>query len=392
MNDPTSPSDGRNGAEAGVRGRRRSRRIGFALALLGLAGVPAVFAARAPGVRFRTVAADGVVRVQVVVRSPAPIGGYSIDAAFDPRALEIVATDGGRAPEFRAAPMVDVEPSGRLRIAAFQTSRLDGPKGRVHVATVLLRTTGVRGSKRLRLRAASVSDTTNRLVGTKGTIKCGDVTGDGKVTISDALAVAQFSVGLRPCASALAQPGACDINPAGAPDGRCNVGDALKMAQCSVGLVPCDFSCAGDFACAPVRSVLKGALPPTPGRFNYNLTVGLPGANAACNTNFAGTHACTYADLQRAQTAGDLAGLQDVAHGAVTSFWAIDPGQPVLQQCNDDAPGGSGRNWEYGTAHTASRGERVPLDNQAGTLGVVQQGVQCNISGTSWVGCCVTTS
>ena len=51
-------------------------------------------------------------------------------------------------------------------------------------------------------------------------------------------------------------------------------------------------------------TLLKGALTPTPGRFNYNATLGLPGANAACNTNFAGTHACTYAELQTAAGGG----------------------------------------------------------------------------------------
>jgi hypothetical protein len=135
-------------------------------------------------------------------------------------------------------------------------------------------------------------------------------------------------------------------------------------------------------------TVLKGALTGTPGRFNFNLTLGLPGANSACNTNFAGTHACTYAELQSAAAAGDLVGLKDTGHTTVTSFWAIDSSQPALQQCNDDALGGSGLNWEYGTAHTASRGQTVALNNAAGTLGALQSGVQCNIAGTNWVGCC----
>src|SRR5258706_16084470 len=78
--------------------------------------------------------------------------------------------------------------------------------------------------------------------------------------------------------------------------------------------------------------VLKGALTATPGRFNYTLMVGLPGANAACNTSFAGTHACTYAELQSAQAAGDLAGLRDTGSNVVASFWAIDSSQPPLQQ------------------------------------------------------------
>ena len=134
--------------------------------------------------------------------------------------------------------------------------------------------------------------------------------------------------------------------------------------------------------------VLKGALTATPGRFNYNLTLGLPGANAACNTNFAGTHACSYQELQNAAAAGDLDGLKDTAAVTVTSFWAIDSNVSALQQCIDDAAGGSNLNWEYGTAHTVSRGQKVPLDNAAGTLGALQTGLQCNFSGDSWVGCC----
>jgi hypothetical protein len=130
-----------------------------------------------------------------------------------------------------------------------------------------------------------------------------------------------------------------------------------------------------------------GTLTATPGRFNFNATLGLPGANGACNTNFSGAHACTLAELQAAP-ASQLAGLRDTGGNSVASFWAIDPDAPALQQCNDDAVGGSGLNWEYATAHTASRGERIPLTNATGALGTLQTGVQCNIAGTSWIGCC----
>ncbi len=131
---------------------------------------------------------------------------------------------------------------------------------------------------------------------------------------------------------------------------------------------------------------LQGALTPTVGRFNYNLMIGLPAANAACNTNFPGTHACTYQELQAAQTAGQLAGLTDTAAATVTSFWAIDSTMDPLDQCQDDV--GSLLNWEYATAHTPSRGTKVPLNNAAGTLGALQTDLQCNFSGASWVGCC----
>jgi hypothetical protein len=133
---------------------------------------------------------------------------------------------------------------------------------------------------------------------------------------------------------------------------------------------------------------LQGALTATTGRFNYNLTLGLPGANAACNTNFAATHACTYAELQIAEAAGDLVGLTDTASITVTSFWAIDPAGLALEQCVDDAPAGSNLNWEYGTAHTPSRGRRVDLNNGLGSLGPLQAPQQCNFS-SRWVGCCL---
>lgn len=148
-------------------------------------------------------------------------------------------------------------------------------------------------------------------------------------------------------------------------------------------------------ACPPVSGPVKlqGALPVTPGRFNYNLTLGLPGADAACNSNFAGTHACEYSELLTAEAAGDLVGLQDTTSATVTSFWVIDlSNNSDISQCNDDAamPGTpvAGANWQYGTAHTPSRGQRVDLNNLAGTLGAVQPPQQCNFSSRS-VGCCL---
>ena len=128
-----------------------------------------------------------------------------------------------------------------------------------------------------------------------------------------------------------------------------------------------------------------GALTATHGRFNYNVTLGLPGANGACSTNFSGAHACTLAELQAAP-ASQLAGLRDTGGNSVASFWAIDPNAPALSQCVDDVV--THLNWEYATAHTASRGEQIPLTNATGVLGTLQTGVQCNIAGTSWVGCC----
>ena len=138
-------------------------------------------------------------------------------------------------------------------------------------------------------------------------------------------------------------------------------------------------------SCSPTGMVVKGSLTATPGRFNYNAALGLPGANAACNTHFAGSHACTLAELQGA-LASDLACLKDTAAMTVTSFWAIDPNAAGLSQCIDDVV--TNQNWEYGTAHTASRGQRVTLNNATGALGSLETGLQCNISGNNWVACC----
>jgi len=120
--------------------------------------------------------------------------------------------------------------------------------------------------------------------------------------------------------------------------------------------------------------------------------LGLAGANAACSSNFPGSHPCTLADLQSA-SASDLAGLKDTMGTPVMSFWAIDPmADPVTAQCFDDVNFNPmtqpGHNWEYATAHTASRGQKVALDNNTGALGSLQTGIQCNFMPSNWVGCC----
>ncbi len=138
-------------------------------------------------------------------------------------------------------------------------------------------------------------------------------------------------------------------------------------------------------------TVIKGALIATPGRFNFNMTLGLPGANAACNTNFPGSHVCTLAELQSAPATA-LVGLKDTSNMTVTSFWAVNPAaDPVTAQCCDDVnfnPCTSANNWEYGTAHTLSRGQKVSLNNTTGALGSLETGVQCNFAPNNWLGCC----
>lgn len=134
----------------------------------------------------------------------------------------------------------------------------------------------------------------------------------------------------------------------------------------------------------PPGTVLKGILTPTTGRFNYNLVLGIPGSDAACASNFAGTHTCTYAELQAAEAAGDLDGAKDTSGTTVTSFWAIDASHANTLQCATLVP------WDYATAHTGHFGEKVNLNNGTGALSALQSGSGAGVFclNSSWVGCC----
>ncbi|MBY0278699.1 hypothetical protein K2Z84_25475 [Candidatus Binatia bacterium] len=135
----------------------------------------------------------------------------------------------------------------------------------------------------------------------------------------------------------------------------------------------------------PPGTILQGVLTPTTGRFNYNLVLGVAGADAACTARFPGTHACTYANLQAAEAAGDLDGAKDTNGTTVTSFWAIDASHANQLQCTTTVA------WDYATAHTGHFGEKVNLNSAAGTLSALQSGSAAGVFclNSSWVGCCL---
>ena len=194
----------------------------------------------------------------------------------------------------------------------------------------------------------------------------------------------------------------CDLFDNGAADASCDSGTGptpTPSATATKTATPTPTSTPQP-TCTPAgagSTEVKGALTATTGRFNYNLTLGLPGADAACNTNFPGTHACELTELQGAPTS-DLICLKDTSNATVTGFWVINRSNSMdlLNQCYDDAtfpcPGGTcttpNHNWEYGTAHTPSRGRRAPLTNSTGVVGAAGGQEQCNFV-SSWVGCCL---
>jgi hypothetical protein len=160
-------------------------------------------------------------------------------------------------------------------------------------------------------------------------------------------------------------------------------GTGAKLV-CKGGAPTCGATPTTTTTLPPPGVVLQGALAATNGLFNYNLVLGIPGANAACNTNFAGTHACTFTELESAEAAGDLDALQDTTSATVTSFWAIDATHTDQQQCNDTM--GTLLDWEYATAHTGVFAEVASLNNPTGALGAAAGAICAN---TSWVGCCL---
>lgn len=139
----------------------------------------------------------------------------------------------------------------------------------------------------------------------------------------------------------------------------------------------------------PGGTVFKKALLKSNGLFTYSAMAGLAGADFTCNSNFAGSHACTFSELQTAEGLGELVGAQDLSGNSVTSFWVIDAGQANNRQCVD----GGAVVWHYATAHTGVGGMTVTLNNGTGALGSVvggpPGGVSLNCTQQHWVGCCL---
>jgi hypothetical protein len=195
----------------------------------------------------------------------------------------------------------------------------------------------------------------------------------------------------------------CDLNgvTSGAFPGSCNLLTGTMLRDCLDVLVECrvcqmindvdglsvncdtfdngaaDSSCASGAGPGPT---FVGALPVSSGRFTYSAIVGLAGADATCNTNFAGSHACTITELLTAEAAGELVGAMDTLANPVTVFWVIDSTLLPSQQCHQTIP------WDYATAHTGVGGTAATLTNATGDLGTPSSGLNCFQS--KWVGCC----
>src|SRR5262249_57594405 len=117
----------------------------------------------------------------------------------------------------------------------------------------------------------------------------------------------------------------CDPEPSVCSSGGGSTSTTAPTPTTSSTTTPTPTTTSTTTNCTPMGIKLKGALTATIGHFNYNMKLGVCGANDLCNTSFPGTHACTYAELKTAADACDLKNLKDTASMTVTSFWAIDP-------------------------------------------------------------------
>jgi hypothetical protein len=135
-------------------------------------------------------------------------------------------------------------------------------------------------------------------------------------------------------------------------------------------------------ACDP-PSTYVGSLTPTSGRWSYGGVIGVDGANAMCSTNWPGSKACTYDQLQMAETKGELVGAKDTAQGTVKAFWTLDPTRPDKMQCGNSTQ--TSIPWSYQTAHTGDQGAFVNLGVD-GKLSTQTIGLNCSSSKN--VACC----
>ena len=144
-----------------------------------------------------------------------------------------------------------------------------------------------------------------------------------------------------------------------------------------------DLDGIGD-ACEVQITTYQGSLTATGGRWTYVGRLGMAGANAACGTSFPNSKVCTFDQLRKAASAGELRGAVDTMGNAVNSFWANNPESAGNRQCVDTSR--ENIPWTYQTGHIAIDGEYVTLDSVNGTLGASTLQPHCNV--VHWVACC----
>ncbi len=204
----------------------------------------------------------------------------------------------------------------------------------------------------------------------------GDCNSDGRVAVNELVTGVSIALGRADISSCPAFDGGAGTVPISILVTA--VGNALNGCGAPT---PTVTTAPAPTATATANEIFQGALVPATGRFTYQATVGIDGADAECAAQLSGAHACTIAELRQAAADGELNGAKDTLGADVTSFWAIDPTRPDVDQCQVTVP------WDYATAHTGQFGDVVALANASGSLGELQEDTLCVTR--HWVACCL---
>ena len=132
--------------------------------------------------------------------------------------------------------------------------------------------------------------------------------------------------------------------------------------------------CAADEGClngtCTSKKIYRGSLPSSTGKWMYNATPGLPGANAACEAHWPGSQVCTYDKLLAAsqKIPAETLNATDFNGVAVTSWW-IDQDVMGEGRCNDT--GTANIPWSYETAHLNHVGRHSELTAGTGAVSAI---------------------
>jgi hypothetical protein len=130
--------------------------------------------------------------------------------------------------------------------------------------------------------------------------------------------------------------------------------------------------CTADQVClngtCVFTTVYRGSLPAGTGRWTYQGTLGINGANADCAAHWPGSAVCSYDKLVLAQSKAELVNALDYNNQPVTQWWLHDPASLLTHQCTSNAEQAA---WTYATADQGHVGKYVALDRAAGTISAV---------------------